>query len=225
MILRADKISKSYRNGKHRLEIFKDLSLEVEQGELITIMGPSGAGKSTLLNVLGTLDNPDSGSVAIAGQDVSGLSDRELSKLRNESLGFVFQFHHLLPEFTALENILIPARISGRLTDADNRALELLEYVKLNDRQDHYPSQLSGGERARVAVLRALINHPQLVFADEPTGNLDQENGKRMTDLILRLNQEKGQTFIVSTHNPAVAEIGTRRLELKDGNLFSSDDV
>lgn len=225
MILSADKISKSYRNGEQRLEIFNDLSLDAEQGELITIMGPSGAGKSTLLNVLGTLDQPDSGSLIIGGAEVNDLSDQKLAELRNESLGFVFQFHHLLPEFTALENIMIPARINNRLAESENSALELLEYVGLKDRKDHYPSQLSGGERARVAVLRALINEPKLVLADEPTGNLDQENGKRLTDLILRLNQEKDQTFIVSTHNPSVAEIGTRRLELRNGSLFSSDGV
>jgi lipoprotein-releasing system ATP-binding protein len=202
--------------------VFQDLSLEVEAGDLITIIGPSGAGKSTLLNILGTLDTPDSGTVSIRGERTDTMEDADLANLRNTSLGFVFQFHHLLPEFTALENIIIPAEINQRQDSSQQKALELLVYVGLADRKNHYPSELSGGERSRVAVLRALINDPDIVFADEPTGNLDAENAQKLMDLIQQLNRDRNQAFLIATHNADVADIGTRKLVLKDRSLSES---
>lgn len=222
MILKADNLSKTYFNGDKSLPVFRDLSLEIEVGDLITIMGPSGAGKSTLLNILGTLDNSDTGKLEILDQDVKLLPTDKLAALRNGSIGFVFQFHHLLPDFTALENILMPARIAGH-TDRKSRALELLEYVGLQDRQTHYPSQLSGGERLRVAVLRALINRPALVLADEPTGNLDLTNAKKLVELFIQINRDFGQAFVITSHNPEVAAIGKRRYNLENGVLTLVD--
>lgn len=222
MILKADNLSKTYFNGDKSLPVFSDLSLEIEVGDLITVMGPSGAGKSTLLNILGTLDNSDTGKLEILDQDVKLLPTDKLAALRNGSIGFVFQFHHLLPDFTALENILMPARIAGH-TNRKSRALELLEYVGLQDRQTHYPSQLSGGERLRVAVLRALINRPALVLADEPTGNLDLTNAKKLVELFIQINRDFGQAFVITSHNPEVAAIGKRRYNLENGVLTLVD--
>jgi lipoprotein-releasing system ATP-binding protein len=222
MILSADSISKSFSKGSETISVFQDLSLEVEAGDLITIIGPSGAGKSTLLNILGTLDTPDSGTVSIRGERTDTMEDADLANLRNTSLGFVFQFHHLLPEFTALENIIIPAEINQRQDSSQQKALELLDYVGLADRKNHYPSELSGGERSRVAVLRALINDPDIVFADEPTGNLDAENAQKLMDLIQQLNRDRNQAFLIATHNADVADIGTRKLVLKDRSLSES---
>ncbi len=222
MILSADRISKSFAKGSETVTVFENLSLEVHAGDLITIIGPSGAGKSTLLNILGTLDSPDSGSVSIRGERTDSLEDADLANLRNTSLGFVFQFHHLLPEFTALENVLIPAEINRRQDSSQQKALELLDFVGLTDRKNHYPSELSGGERSRVAVLRALINDPDIVFADEPTGNLDAENAQKLMDLIQQLNRDRNQAFLIATHNADVADIGTRKLVLKDRSLTES---
>lgn len=222
MILSADSISKSFSKGSETISVFQDLSLEVEAGDLITIIGPSGAGKSTLLYILGTLDTPDSGTVSIRGERTDSMEDADLANLRNTSLGFVFQFHHLLPEFTALENIIIPAEINQRQDSSQQKALELLDYVGLADRKNHYPSELSGGERSRVAVLRALINDPDIVFADEPTGNLDAENAQKLMDLIQQLNRDRNQAFLIATHNADVADIGTRKLVLKDRSLSES---
>ena len=225
MILSADNISKSFSKGSETISVFQDLNLVVDAGDLITIMGPSGAGKSTLLNVLGTLDTPDSGTVSIHGKNTNGLNDADLAAVRNTSMGFVFQFHHLLPEFTALENIVIPAEINPRQDSPKQKALELLDYVGLSDRKDHYPSELSGGERSRVAVLRALINNPEIVFADEPTGNLDAENAKKLTELIQKLHKDTHKAFVIATHNANVADIGTRKLVLKDRRLSERDVI
>jgi len=224
MILEAKNISKSFKNGKKKLFVFNDLSIVINSGDLITIMGPSGAGKSTLLNILGTLDKPDSGNVLIDGKDTSLLSSIEISEVRNKQLGFVFQFHHLLPEFTAIENVLIPNQIKG---EAGNLAKgkELLAYMGLEKRFDHFPSQLSGGERLRVAVVRALMNDPKIVMADEPTGNLDKSNSDKLIKLFKRINNDFKQAIIITTHNPDVASIGNKKYNLDKSLLSLIDKV
>lgn len=218
MILQALDINKSFTNGFSKLRVLTNLTLTVGGGEIVTIMGQSGAGKSTLLNILGTLDSPDSGLLKINGHNVEKLNEKELCALRNKELGFVFQFHHLLPEFTALENILMPNWISGK-NPILPRALDLLTKVGLKERKDHYPSQLSGGERSRVAVLRAMINQPSLILADEPTGNLDVKNARKLIDLFVEINKDFGQSIVLTTHNPDIASIGDRKLILDDGQL------
>ncbi len=225
MILIAHNISKSYYNGERELRVLKNINLELQQGEIITIMGQSGAGKTTLLNILGTLDQPDNGSVSICGQEISGQTEDSLSELRNKHLGFVFQFHHLLPEFTAMENVLMPALISGNESDAKVRADELFDYVGINERKTHYPAQLSGGERLRVAVLRALILNPDVVLADEPTGNLDVNNADRLLTLFRKINNDYNQAFVITTHNPGVAAIGKRRFILENETLNPVDSI
>lgn len=224
MILEAKNLSKSFKNGEKILSVFSDVSLSFDSGDLITIMGPSGAGKSTLLNILGTLDTPDSGSIIINGQDTQGLTPSEMANIRNKVLGFVFQFHHLLPEFNALENVLIPNQIAGEAGN-ETKGKELLDYIGLADRMGHFPSQLSGGERLRVAVVRALMNEPKLVLADEPTGNLDLGNANRLVDLFKQINDDFGQAFVIATHNPEVAAIGNVQCYLDNGSLSFSDKV
>jgi len=224
MILEAKNISKSFKNGKKKLSVFKDLSLVINSGDLITIMGPSGAGKSTLLNILGTLDKSDTGNVLINGKDTSLLSSTEISEVRNKQLGFVFQFHHLLPEFTAIENVLIPNQIKGEAENLD-KGKELLAYMGLEKRFDHFPSQLSGGERLRVAVVRALMNDPKIVMADEPTGNLDKSNSDKLIKLFKRINNDFKQAIIITTHNPDVASIGNKKYNLDKSSLSLIDKV
>ena len=224
MILKAKNIHKTFTNGIKTLTVLQGIDFQLQTGEIVTIMGPSGSGKSTFLNILGTLDNPTEGSITITDREINTLSDRELSALRNSYIGFVFQFHHLLPEFTALENILIPSLISVRAEPRQARAMELLDYIGLVDRSDHFPAELSGGERLRVAVLRALINQPQLILADEPTGNLDAENASKLINLFRQINRDFKQSLVITTHNPAVAEIGDRRLELSSGILIKRDN-
>lgn len=225
MILNAYQISKSYHNGEKELHVLRNVNLELQEGEIITIMGQSGAGKTTLLNILGTLDRPDSGSVSICGQDISGLTEKKLSELRNKQLGFVFQFHHLLPEFTAMENVLMPALIAGDEQNARERADELFDYVGMTERRNHYPAQLSGGERLRAAVLRALILKPGVVLADEPTGNLDESNADRLLNLFHKINDDFNQAFVITTHNPNVADIGNRRFVLENETLNLIDSI
>ena len=225
MILNANQISKSYHNGEKELHVLRNVDLELQKGEIITIMGQSGAGKTTLLNILGTLDRPDSGSVSICGQDISGLTEKKLSELRNKQLGFVFQFHHLLPEFTAMENVLMPAFIAGDEQNARERADELFDYVGMTERRNHYPAQLSGGERLRAAVLRALILKPGVVLADEPTGNLDESNADRLLNLFHKINDDFNQAFVITTHNPNVADIGNRRFVLENETLNLIDSI
>jgi lipoprotein-releasing system ATP-binding protein len=225
MILNANQISKSYHNGEKELHVLRNVDLELQKGEIITIMGQSGAGKTTLLNILGTLDRPDSGSVSICGQDISGLTEKKLSELRNKQLGFVFQFHHLLPEFTAMENVLMPALIAGDEQNARERADELFDYVGMTERRNHYPAQLSGGERLRAAVLRALILKPGVVLADEPTGNLDESNADRLLNLFHKINDDFNQAFVITTHNPNVADIGNRRFVLENETLNLIDSI
>jgi lipoprotein-releasing system ATP-binding protein len=225
MILKAQNINKSYHNGQKELKVLKGLNLEIEHHEIVTVMGPSGSGKSTLLNILGTLDTPDSGELFIHDLPISDIKGDNLSKLRNHHLGFVFQFHHLLPEFTAYENVMIPAILAKKEKKLEPRALELFNYFGLYDRRDHYPSQLSGGERSRVAVMRALINQPDLVLADEPTGNLDVENAERMIDLFQNICKDYNQAMIITTHNVRVAQIGKTRWELMNGTLIPLNSI
>lgn len=216
MVLTASNIHKSYGS----LEILKGVNLEVHKGEIVSIVGKSGAGKSTLLHILGTLDSPGKGSVSISGTDTSHMSAKQLAAFRNRHIGFVFQFHHLLPEFTALENVCIPGFIGNRTeSEVKKRAAELLDYLGLSERLTHKPTELSGGEQQRVAVARALINNPSVIFADEPTGNLDSQSSGDLHNLLKQLRQEYSQTFVIVTHNKELAELSDRCLEMKDGLL------
>ena len=219
VIIKADQIYKAYSNGKRKLEVLSGIDLTVNSGDIITIMGHSGAGKSTLLNILGTLDKPDSGILEINNIKIDSLLEDELAELRNRHIGFVFQFHHLLPEFTALENILLPARIKNDQQVPIDRGMELLETVGLTERKDHLPSELSGGERLRTAIVRALINQPGILLADEPTGNLDMGNARKLIDLLVQINRDFRQSIVLTTHNPEVAEIGHLKYELHAGQL------
>jgi lipoprotein-releasing system ATP-binding protein len=190
----------------------------VKSGQIITIMGQSGSGKSTALNIIGTLDHPDSGDIILNEKNIQSLDESELSVLRNRDIGFVFQFHHLLPEFSALENVLMPQWINGK--DGDNlRATSLFEKMDLSNRISHLPSQLSGGERSRVAVIRALMNQPRLLLADEPTGNLDEKNANKLIDLLCEINEDFQQAIVLTTHNPHVAKIGHKQYILENGSL------
>ena len=200
------------------LDVLKGVDLHVAQGEVVSIVGASGAGKTTLLQILGTLEKADSGSLAINGQEVTKLGSRALSAFRNQHIGFVFQFHHLLPEFTALENVMMPGLIAGKsMKDCTPRAEELLARLNVLPRKEHKPNQLSGGEQQRVAVARALFNSPSVVLADEPSGNLDSAHAKELHQLFFDLRRELGQTFVIVTHNEELAEMADRRLVMKDG--------
>ena len=215
-MLEAANIRKSYG----ALDVLRGVDLSVSAAEIVSIVGKSGAGKSTLLHILGTLDRPDTGRLRIGGEDVFALRDRALATFRNQRIGFVFQFHHLLPEFTALENVCIPAYIGKREVQAtERRGWELLDYLGLADRANHKPSQMSGGEQQRVAVARALINEPAIVFADEPSGNLDSSSSQDLHDLLFRLRADFQQSFIIVTHNEELARMSDRRLEMIDGIL------
>ena len=217
-MIKAINIQKSY----DQLQVLKGVDLTIEQGEIVSIVGKSGAGKSTLLHILGTLDLADTGDVAINGQAISKLSANELSRFRNENIGFIFQFHHLLPEFTALENVCIPAFIQKKSeAAAQKRAKELLDYLGLSQRLTHKPTQLSGGEQQRVAVARALMNQPSVVFADEPSGNLDSASSKELHDLLFQLRKDFNQTFVIVTHNEKLANMSDRLLKMEDGLLIS----
>ncbi|MCX6170889.1 MAG: ABC transporter ATP-binding protein [Ignavibacteriales bacterium] len=219
IILEAKDIFKSfYKTKEQKLNILKGVSLQVERGKISIIVGASGAGKSTLLHILSGLDNADSGEVKLNGINISNLSDEKLSSLRNQKIGFVFQFHHLLPEFVAAENIAIPLMINGLPKHkALQRAEELLELVGLSDRSNHKPSELSGGEQQRIAVARALANNPDIIFADEPTGNLDSDNSELLHKLFVELKNKLGITFLVVTHNPQLVNLGDKVFEMKDG--------
>lgn len=207
-------IHKSYGN----LHVLQDINLEIAQGEVLSIVGASGAGKTTLLQIIGTLDRPDSGIILIDGTDVTKLGDRELSRFRNQRIGFVFQFHNLLPEFTAIENVCMPALIGGKsMEEAKQEAMRLLQFLNVADRAEHKPSQLSGGEQQRVAVARALINHPAVILADEPSGNLDSVHAKELHNLFFQLRDQYQQTFIIVTHNEELADMADRKITMKDG--------
>lgn len=202
------------------LQVLKGIDLCIEKGEIVSIVGPSGAGKTTLLQILGTLDKPDSGSVVVDGIETSTLSTNKLSEFRNKHLGFVFQFHQLLPEFTAIENIMIPAYIAGmKNKEARIRAEELLEFMGLSDRATHKPNELSGGEKQRVAVARALMNNPAVILADEPSGSLDSKNKEELHKLFFELRDKFGQTFVIVTHDETLATLTDRTIHLKDGRI------
>ncbi len=203
------------------VEVLKGVDLKVDKGEVVCIVGASGAGKSTLLQIIGTLEKADKGELIIDNQNIKNLNQKKLALFRNQKIGFVFQFHHLLPEFTALENICIPAYIGGKdKKEATAKAMELLEYMNLTDRSDHKPSMLSGGEQQRIAVARALINRPSIILADEPSGNLDSQTAKELHQLFFRLRDIMGQTFVIVTHNPQLAEMADRTLVMKDGKIM-----
>jgi len=209
-------IHKSYGS----LEVLKGIDLEISKGEIVSVVGASGAGKTTLLQIIGTLDKPTSGSISFDSQDVSSLNEKRLASFRNMNIGFVFQFHHLLPEFTALENLCIPSFIAGiSQKEAKRRAMELLEFLNLANRSEHKPSALSGGEQQRVAVARALMNHPSVILADEPSGNLDSANAKELHNLFFNLRKEFNQTFIIVTHNQELADMSDRKLMMVDGMI------
>ena len=218
-MLKAKDIKKSYGN----LQILKGVNLDVDTGEIITIVGASGAGKSSLLHIIGTLDKPDFGSVEIKGVVINSLSHKKLSAFRNENIGFIFQFHHLLPEFTAIENICIPAYIAKTSKkDAEKRAMKLLELLNLESRANHKPSELSGGEQQRVAVARAMINNPSIILADEPSGNLDSANAESLHNLFVDLRNRLNQTFIIVTHNESLANMADRKIFMKDGQIITT---
>lgn len=216
-MLKAHHITKSYG----QLSVLKGVDISVNRGEIVSILGSSGAGKSSLLHILGTLDRADTGSITINGESVEKLKGKELAAFRNKHIGFVFQFHHLLPEFSALENVCIPGWIAGRKRkEVEEQAAALLEKLGLGNRKEHKPQELSGGEQQRVAVARALINQPVIVFADEPTGNLDSKNAKELHDLFVSLRDEFQQTFLIVTHNEELAAMSDRSLFMRDGLIL-----
>lgn len=218
LLLSVKKLSKAYRQGHQRLEILKGIDLDLRRGEAVCIQGASGAGKSTFLHLIGTLDRPTSGQIWFEGQELSKKNDRELSLFRNQKLGFVFQFHHLLPEFTAEENVMMPARIAGlSVTEMRARSRALLDDLGLSHRKHHYPNELSGGEKQRVAIARALINRPQMLLADEPTGNLDTVNSKNLQEMLFRLQKQYDLTMLVVTHDEAFAQAFPKTLKMADG--------
>ena len=213
-MIKAKNIYKSFGN----VNVLKGVDLTINKGEIACIVGASGAGKSTLLQIIGTLDKADEGSITIDNQDIYSLNQRSLAAFRNQKIGFVFQFHHLLPEFTALENICIPAYIAGiSKKESTKKAMQLLDYLNLTDRKDHKPSMLSGGEQQRIAVARALINNPAIILADEPSGNLDSQSAHDLHHLFFDLRDKTGQTFIIVTHNPQLAEMADKTFTMKDG--------
>lgn len=220
----ADKIFKNYDT----LQVLKGVSLQIEKGEIVSIVGASGAGKTTLLQILGTLDNPEKNNATtleINGKDILKMNDTELSKFRNEHLGFIFQFHQLLPEFTAIENVCIPAFIAKKERIAvEDEAKRLLDYLGLSHRMHHKPSELSGGEQQRVAVARALINKPAVIFADEPSGNLDSASAENLHELFFKLRDEFEQTFVIVTHNESLANMADRKLTMVDGNIEHNEE-
>ena len=208
------------------LQVLKGIDLHINKGEILSIVGPSGAGKTTLLQIIGTLDTPDSGSIIIDGIDVKGMSADKLAEFRNRHIGFVFQFHQLLPEFTAIENIMIPAYIAGKSTsEAQKKAIELLEFMGLTDRAHHKPNQLSGGEKQRVAVARALVNEPSVILADEPSGSLDTKNKAELHQLFFDLRDRYGMTFVIVTHDEGLASITDRTIHMRDGLLEKLDNL
>ena len=219
-IIEASGITKNYKTGSSELEVLKGISFTIKQGEAVCLLGTSGAGKSTLLQILGTLDRPTAGKVLYCGEDIFSLNDESLAQFRNQKMGFVFQFHHLIQEMNALENIMLPALIAGDDNlAAKEEALNWLEFMGLRDRSDHFPHQLSGGELQRVAIARALIKKPEVLFADEPTGNLDSDNSQKIQDLFFELQNKLGLTLVVVTHDMAFANKFPRVFKVKDGRF------
>ena len=222
MIIEASNLSKVYNHSTKALHVLRGVNLQVQEGQIVSIVGPSGAGKSTLLHILGGLDKPNDGNVILDGQDIYGLSDRKLACVRNQKIGFIFQFYHLLSEFSALENVVLPAAVKNGTNctkKLEQKGLELLDAVGLKERRDHKPSQLSGGEQQRVAIARALINEPKVILCDEPTGNLDSASGHEVINLLRDLNAKNKQTIIVVTHDEKIAEISNYKIHMKDGQL------
>ena len=220
-ILKLENVEKKYSGGVEELHIINDLTFSVEEEEFISILGRSGSGKSTLLNIMGLLDKVDGGKISIDGQEVDKLSEEERDRIKNQMIGFVFQFHYLLPEFTALENVMLPALLNNfsKRAEVEKRAKELLDKVGLSARENHKPSQLSGGEKQRIAIARALINSPKILLADEPTGNLDEETSEMIFKILKDINKNEKQTIIVVTHSKDLAEISDKQLYLKKGIL------
>lgn len=223
-ILKAENLFKTYRMTKKvNLDVLKDVSIEIESNKISVIVGASGAGKSTLLHIFGALDRPDSGKIFYNDEDINTLSEDRLANFRNKNIGFIFQFHHLLPEFTAIENVAIPQMINGiSLKNATVKSRKLLDAVGLSERADHKPAELSGGEQQRVAVARALANDPQIIFGDEPTGNLDSTNSESIHKLILDLREEFKMTFVIVTHNSNLVNLADKVFEIKDGNIYKN---
>lgn len=216
---------KDVRKSFGNLNVLKGITLHIDKGEVVSIVGPSGAGKTTLLQIIGTLDKADSGEICIDGKEISKMSKKLLSDFRNTHIGFVFQFHQLLPEFTALENIMIPAYIAGKSrSEAKKRAMELLDFMGLTDRASHKPNELSGGEKQRVAVARALVNNPAVILADEPSGSLDSKNKSELHQLFFDLRDKFGQTFVIVTHDEELASITDRTIHLRDGVIIDSTE-
>lgn len=218
-MIKVSQVTKSYKD----LTVLKGVDLEIKQGEIVSIVGASGAGKTTLLQIIGTLDNPDSGTISFLNTKTSSLKKKELAKFRNKNIGFVFQFHHLLPEFTALENVCIPGYLSDTpKKEVEKRAEELLNMLGLGDRISHKPAELSGGEQQRVSVARALINNPSVILADEPSGNLDSKNAEELHNLFFKLRDEFNQTFVIVTHNEVLSNMSDRKLIMKDGIIINN---
>lgn len=221
IILKIEKLNKRYKDKKRDIQILNDLDFEINKGEFVSVLGKSGSGKTTFLNMIGMLDRPDSGDVYYAGQNVSKAHSSKIDLLRNEMLGFIFQFHYLLPEFSALENVMLPGLIGKKKNreEVKRKAIELLTEMQLGDRLDHKPTELSGGEKQRVAIARAMINEPKIILADEPTGNLDEETSEVIHDLLRKICREKNQTIIVVTHSTELASITDKRYHLTKGKL------
>ena len=224
MILSAKNIFKTFSNGKNTLSVLNDLSIEILENDFITIMGPSGIGKSTFLNILSTLDRPDSGLILFDGKNLSTMNSNELSNIRLHLIGFIFQFHHLIPEFNILDNVTLPNLIANKKPDFF-KAKELLDYVGIIEKINNYPSQLSGGEKARVAVARSLMNNPKIIFADEPTGNLDLENAEILMNLFKKVKKDFFQSIVIATHNPEVAKLGNKKFFMLKNKLKTIDNI
>lgn len=227
-MLEAVNVHKVYRQPTSELRVLKGINLQIAQGEVVAIVGPSGAGKSTLLHILGGLDRPSEGKVLFADKDLYRLNDRQRARIRNREVGFIFQFYHLLPEFDALENVMMPALVEGEnvsLADVKTRAGQILQRVGLSGREHHKPNELSGGEQQRVAIARALINEPKVIFCDEPTGNLDSENGEKIMQLLMDMNARQKQTLVIVTHDEAIARRTQRVFHMRDGVMDGKNSV
>ena len=223
-IIETQDLWKTYIMGSEEIHALRGVSISIENGDYVAIMGPSGSGKSTLMNLIGCLDTPSKGSYLLNGKEVAQMNDNELARIRNEEIGFVFQFFHLIPSLTALENVLVPMEIAGR-ADAGARARALLDEVGLTGRGHHYPSQLSGGEQQRVALARALANDPPILLADEPTGNLDSANGRHIMDLLLQVNRARRTTLVLVTHDASLARLASSQLALRDGRTVTAQEL
>ena len=223
-LIKVKNIYKSYRNGNNVLSVLEKISFEIKEKDFVTIVGPSGIGKSTLLNIIGTLDKPDSGSIEFDGLDLSKMNDTQLSNLRLNMIGFVFQFHHLIPEFNVIDNVIMPNLIAEKKPNY-SFAKDLLDQVQIIDKLDSFPSQLSGGEKARVAVARALMNNPKIILADEPTGNLDAENAERLIDLLLKVKKDFDQSIVLSTHNKKLSKLGNKKFEITKNQFKIRDHI